>query len=431
MKEIIELLDSVVERTTFDAGDSRTLTSTDLREIYESDKLHGHLSPKTAAPNIPEDLFAPLFEKLHPLLGKYKEPESGNIGNGLVDLMGGPFPTSIDDFARILVKAAATLGPQRVAQLLFGWIEGEPLHYQTKALLSGVKIDQPLKLEGGLHITPLPMSLADTPTFLPDGVIPRQDGVFLGGVLLSIDCEAKPALYKPLTSEASPGKIKQTWAWGKILGLPLHTFCEALSLAYNDCVRWKSSWDDCGELQEFQILGGIGITHTDIPSFEPPTFQQRFLSQQHLEEARDIHFERHGDSKTDPRLDTAISRWIRSKRFNSSLSDSLIDLRVALEALYLDNAVGEMRFRLATNGAWHLGSNLAERRNYHKILSGAYKLASKAVHASEINFKKRDRELLATAQDACRKGILKRLKEKEAPNWNDLILGGIQQEEAT
>ena len=69
----------------------------------------------------------------------------------------------------------------------------------------------------------------------------------------------------------------------------------------------------------------------------PPTC----LLQVHLEQARDIHVKRHVDGKTCPRLDTAISRWLKSKRFMEPLSDKLIELRIALEALYLEDESGE------------------------------------------------------------------------------------------
>ena len=47
--------------------------------------------------------------------------------------------------------------------------------------------------------------------------------------------------------------------------------------------------------------------------------------------------------------------------------DRYIDLRIALEALYLEDfpderTTQEMRFRLALFGAWHLGDNFKERQ---------------------------------------------------------------------
>ena len=427
MQEIIRLLDLVVRQTTFDAGRLGTFSSDRLRAIHQHDKLRGGLTAKSATPKVPENLLAELTDRIRPLLRKYTNPESDRIGNGLVNLMGGlPQPT-IAEFARILVRAAATLGAIRVAQLLFGWIEGEPFYYQTKMVLTGVGIEHPLVLEEGIRITTLPESSADLPAYLPAHSFPQHGFLsLLGGVMLSIDCKAEPAFYLPSTNGALSDKIQHTRVQGKLPGLSLDAFCEAMSLACNGCVRWKFSWRDFGELEEFSPVFS-GMSHTNVPEFGTRTH----LPQESLEQARDIHLERYVGGKTNPRLDTAIGRWMGSKRFNASLSDRLIDLRIALEALYLDSDAGEMRFRLATNGAWHLGVDFAERRDYYKTLRGVYDLASKAVHAGVFTPTQEDQELLATAQDACRKGILKRLREKEKPDWNELILGGSQLEDTT
>ena len=114
---------------------------------------------------------------------------------------------------------------------------------------------------------------------------------------------------------------------------------------------------------------------------------------------------------------------MNSKRPESDLLDRFIELRIALEALYLKDRAGEMKFRLTTYGAWHLGGDLDERRKYHDTLRQTYDLASKAVHAGTLENTPENRELLKTAQDLCRDGILKRLKEGQEPNWNDMILG--------
>ena len=107
-----------------------------------------------------------------------------------------------------------------------------------------------------------------------------------------------------------------------------------------------------------------------------------------------------------------------------SLPDCFIELRVALEALYLRKGdMGELKFRLATYGAWHLGSNFDERRRYHTTISRMYNLASKAVHTGEIENKPGTLDILTDTQNLCREGILKRLKEKEKPKWEDMILG--------
>ncbi|MCY4423543.1 MAG: hypothetical protein OXC06_10780 [Acidimicrobiaceae bacterium] len=75
------------------------------------------------------------------------------------------------------------------------------------------------------------------------------------------------------------------------------------------------------------------------------------------------------------------------------------------------------------HGAWHLGEDYEERQTYQEILRDSYDLASKVVHAGEIEYSDNSLSLLDKAQDLCRKGILKRLRESEEPKWNELMLG--------
>ncbi len=105
------------------------------------------------------------------------------------------------------------------------------------------------------------------------------------------------------------------------------------------------------------------------------------------------------------------------------LTDYFIDLRIALEALYIDNNQGELRFRLAVNGAWHVGRNPAERRKIKKMLTKFYDAASRIIHGGEFDEAKDDHEWLDQARDICRRGILKALEVQEEPDWDGLILG--------
>ena len=118
-----------------------------------------------------------------------------------------------------------------------------------------------------------------------------------------------------------------------------------------------------------------------------------------------------------------------SKDFEKSQVDSLIDLRIALESLYLQDFLNEqsqeMRFRLALFGAWHLGVDFEERKKIRKRIRDAYDTASGAVHGGELENTPEIQELLLDAQDLCRRGILKVLREgyPSQERWGDLILG--------
>ena len=147
------------------------------------------------------------------------------------------------------------------------------------------------------------------------------------------------------------------------------------------------------------------------------------ITHDHLVQACELFVLRQSKAKTSKRLNIAIDRWLQSKRNSANIVDRFIDLRIALEALYLPNVSGESRFRVSTCGAWYLGKDFSSRRTYQKILRDSYDLASRGAHAGEISYSEANRELLANAQDLCREGILKRLKESKDPMWNELVLG--------
>ena len=121
-----------------------------------------------------------------------------------------------------------------------------------------------------------------------------------------------------------------------------------------------------------------------------------------------------------------IKRWIKSKS-DQLLADRFIDLRIALESLdlkdFLNEHSQEMRFRLTLFGAWHLGSEIGDRRLIRKRLRDAYDMASGAVHSGDVENIAKNRQLLSDAQDLCRRGILKLLREGHPHDWSDLILG--------
>ena len=260
MQEIIKLLDSVVQQTTFETLNLGTFSPEELCTTYRSDKLHGGLSETFIIPEVPEDLLAKLTQKLCPLLDRFMEDESNCIGNGLVHLIGDQSQPTIAEFAQILVRAAATLGAEKVVHLLFGWIDGEPLHYRACGFIYGVTINQPLAMGDGMYITP--NWSADMPAFKE-----MEHGI--GGVMLSINCQLEPALYRPPNTQKPLNSIQQARAWVQVKSPEhaLNTLCEALSLACNRYILPKFSWIVCEELENFRTIPAHYSTSiNDVPN---------------------------------------------------------------------------------------------------------------------------------------------------------------------
>ena len=365
--------------------------------------------------------------QLRTLFDPFVSADTDRIGNGLFALLGGHSkmrePT-MPEFAQNLIKPATILGTDRVVDLLCGWANGKPLRYQECVLLEGVTIEKDLQLQEGIRLQGLPRSTADLPLSLPYySRMSRNE--YLGGVVLRIDCEMSPAVYAPSNTEnvglsdEPQGSI--TCASGEIPKLGQDAFCESLSLACNHYIGWRSSWSDHGDLQLFMGMGG-GV------SYKPQTWPAKVrMSQDDLDSARTIHLARYSSNRKRS-LDIATRRWMTSKQ-RPSFADKLIELRIALEALYLKGGFGELKFRMATCCAWHLGADYDSRQKIFETVGKLYAIASKAVHGHTIEPKEESGAVLASAQDICRQGILKRLNEAGEPDWDKYVLGGCLAED--
>lgn len=368
----------------------------------------------------PADAMTQVESTLRPFLANHVEPETDRVGNGLVLLLGGfgeyDIP-KVRKFGEFLVDGAVKLGATRVVDLLLGWIAGEPLRYRWCALLDGVTLAGPLGLDEGVRLETLPPGSEDLPASLPDYGLLAED--VLNGVVVSVDCEMTPSLYVPQNGGPPTGLDHTvTEASSKIPNLSPDSFCESMSLACGGWVDWWRGWRDHGELEAFSWV------HPG-QSLKPRAGDEwTVFTQDNLNKARKIHLMRHGRRSGGDRraLHQAISRWIKSKR-SSADADRLIELRIALEALYGKGAMNEKAFRVSTYGAWHLGETVDERRRVRETLRKAYDDASRAIHASELKHTKTDKHLVRTAQAYCLRGILKRLEEPAAPAWDELILG--------
>lgn len=425
MDKFRELLEECV-RTTQWRSSYRCITPDEFKHLYPD--LRGDTQSQfeflSYKPIPSQTSLNRLTTQLRSLLEKFISPDTDRIGLGFSAVLGEDntlTKPTIPEFAKTLLKPATVLGPSRVTKQLAGWASDEPLRFQECALLDGVRIERDLEFPGGITLMKLPPAWEDLPSWLPY-FDPLTSGLkIVGSVVMRIEWEKSPALYPP--SDEKTGILSQELLESfrcnskknpsQILG----TFCESLSLACDHYVHWQSIWrDHCG-LQLFSdapIWGGI----YKAPSSPPPKVM---ISQEKVEQALSIYSERNSTSKKGG-LDIAIRRWMNSKQRRSH-EDKFIDLRIALEALYLKDGFGELKYRMAINCAWHLGSDFETRRSYFKKLRELYNTASKAVHGKGINYSDETRDILASAQDICRNGILRRLKEDKEPNWEKLVLG--------
>ena len=391
----------------------------------------------------PEASTSKLVDALRRMLGRFIDPEGDRIGHafpidvnsfsrstlrddGIIDC---EFVTTLRDFARALVQAAAIAGVEETARSVADWERGAPIRIDMSTVLNNLPLDAPVSLGKGFRLTPLAVTTSRLPRVPISERTPARD--YLGLTLLTRRLRASPVFFRPEGEGCAP-----TVQAHPVDTADLDRVCEALSLHANRHVSLSVFWNDYPDAAGFSSanpvcwwrsgdrMEPIDTKHLSIDSTGAATATPRDDAAHSLnpdELLRLLEALRHAHRK----LRIAAHRWRRSRIRGASPEDAYIDLRIALEALYLkdfaDEHSQEMRFRLALFGAWHLADSPDERRSVRKTLRDAYDDASKAVHLGEIPDGGRN---LASAQDLCRRGIIKLLLEGPPPDWGDLLLGG-------
>ena len=268
----------------------------------------------------------------------------------------------------------------------------------------------------------------------------RGDSVsrILGHTVLEFKASTSPALFVPPQSDDvyTPIPLLTRTALGRV---SLNTFFLALSLICNRQVGLAWSWIDYGEAGSFadpeadsSMLGpgmatellAKGYTRslttgvTQLSSYEPPTPN---LCENGLRRAWDLQKELQRRIDSDQRFQTAVTRWAKAASPGVLDPDRVIDLRIALESLYISSSEGELGFRLSITGARHLGTSLVERKAIRKTLVDFYRLASRVIHGTPLS-SNTDVSLVDAATKLCRDGILKIVEGRNQPDWTDFLL---------
>ena len=365
-------------------------------------------------------------------IDQYRVLRDSGGENGVSQL---EYESTPDGFAMSLLQAAAIIGVDKTTELLAAWKQGEPIRFRMSTVVNGVVVNNRYVPRQDIEIAALPLTTDELPR-LPDRdrMAPSD---YLGRTLVSLQASASPALFRPRLDE----KTAITCTKGRV---GFDTLCDALSLQANSHVSRTFVWtehDDAAlfclqdrQQQDWQIGGDRRFEHLTwgtekrlevgrkqgAVSIEPGQYVSiTTLNETELLSMIDAL------QGSDKKLHIAVERWRRSMRPSLAIVDRLIDLRIALEALYLKDFTGEksqeMRFRLALIGAWHLGETHARRQEIRKGLRDAYDMASRAVHTGETPVKAD--ATLKEAGTLCREGILKLLREGPPADWGNLILG--------
>lgn len=425
----------------------RALSSEELTSAYAG-RRH-HTGSMRADCHVSDDTMGSLVAEVRKELAEFICPQSGRIGhafpidqirvvrisdgeNGVTHL---EYESTPEDFAESLLRAAAIVGVDKATELLAAWKHGVPVRFRTSTVVNGVVVDDRYVPRQDIEIVALPLTTDELPR-LPDRdrMVPSD---YLGRTLVSLQASASPALFCPRQDDRGKSAITRTK--GEV---GFDTLCDALSLQAKSHVSWTFAWMEHGDaapfcLRDWQIVGDGRFEHLTWGSRtwcetgrKPGAVsieRGKYVSITTFDESRLLSMIE-ALQGSDRKLRIAVERWKRSMRRDSAVVDKLIELRIALEALYLKDFTNErsqeVRFRLALFGAWHLGETFTRRQEIRKVLRDAYDEASGAVHTGEAPVGAR--ATLKKARALCREGILKLLEEEPPVDWGDMILGPDQ-----
>ena len=422
----------------------RALSSEELALAYTNQR--DRIGRMRADCHLTDDTMGSLVAEVRKELAEFICPQSGHLGHAfpidqyrVIRNSGGEngvshleYESTPENFTESLLRAAAIMGVDKTTELLAGWKQGGPVQLRKSTVVNGVVVNRRYVPRQDIEIVSLPLTTDELPR-LPDRdrMVPSD---YLGRTLLSLQASASPSLFCPRQDDK--GKTAITRTKGKV---GFDTLCDALSLQANSHVSWTFVWTEYEDaapfcLRNWQIVGDGRFEHlmwgtrtwqeTGRKSGAVSIERGQYVSITMLDETELLSMIEALQS-SDRKLRIAVERWRRSMRPSLAIVDRLIELRIALEALYLKDFANEksqeMRFRLALIGAWHLGETYAKRQQIRNVLRDAYDKASGAVHTGKAPVGA-DAALMK-ARKLCREGILKLFREGPPADWGNLILG--------
>ena len=460
-EELRAALDGAVSRATFDLGridtarpegllssyasrPDETLDPQGFREMHERMRREGESWRHSPAVRLDDECRTALMATIRDLLGDFIDPSTDSVCHAFP--MGGDRGitataqgdelythvrlSSVEKFADSLLQGAAVAGSNRVTDLVAGWVEGAPVVYRT-CIVVPITIARAVSPVAGVDVVPLALSTPDLPAGLP----PRNGksrADYLGQSLVSVNTEATPALFRPETRSLT----RETARAALTPQVTLETIREALSLEADLFVDHGLAWDDYGEFSALAHHAGLGRGTLDYLRHRKRqvTNMETGISTVDVsdDDIRAVSEERigailQGLQHADDRTRMAVARWKMAKNAARDLRNRLIDLRIALESLFLSAQPNhEMGFRLAATGAWFVGEDASDRRRVWHTLRAAYDLSSAAVHGGDMKKGKKKGKgrstVLAEGLAVCRKGILRVLEEGPITEGTELIL---------
>ena len=318
----------------------------------------------------------------------------------------------VSSFASRLLVSSAIQGVDSLVSLIRGWLDGEPLRYRICHTVP-LYIDSAIKPLDGLRIEPLPLSTNELPADLPLRRDTEQRR-YLGQTLVSIDATVEPVFFRPVTGSAhgtaatrpmaDPPSTSLDIVW-EALSLELDRYIEP-DLQWWDYSRLpRLAWDDATvKRSSVDNIPGQWSTRTHVTTFSPSP-QPKHLCERGV---RELLLQL---TRAERRTRIASARWRKSKDWLAEhiperFKDSLIELRIALEATFL----GRYNKKVC-NSVTKCAAELLNKHNDNlEAVGRAYGIASKVIHSRESIDWRNAATIRSEAQSICREGILKILR---------------------
>ena len=378
--------------------------------------------------HIDEVVLEELTQIVRIILNEYLDTESDEFRNGLCGLLGGRLVLSAEDFAERALRASAVSGPEEVADKIIKWSRGGSFQYKHEALLNlrgHVGDEGIIGIEEGIEIEKLPGSSAEASKCIP-GLVSFQLGQddLSSNIVLRIACEWKPVFLGRQEGErqCSPECGQTHWNQGKfpMTWNTVEELCQSMAVTMGRPVSWRFQWRNC-QADELFTDGNAPFGKRGEHSKSP----QLSVKEEDLIKAWDFHVQREIAKGKIPDVEGAIKRLHRSQQA-LTLEDQAIELRIALEILFLSRGEGseELSFRLALRAARYIGVDAADREKWFKVAKYAYRIGSRVIHGGGIKLKdeEKNRQIIAEGQKLCIEGIKKRIKEQRDPDWDKVML---------
>ena len=337
---------------------------------------------------------------------------------------------SMEDVLEGLLRLAIAEGETTAAKSFYKRMDDDHVVLQQYFMLTGIKIEEEIRLFDGIHLLPLPTDTELLPGYLPLTFSPdlRADH-FSGGTLLRIDLRVGPVFVKPDSSYSLDGPGPMSSFSRKVHSNDIddfhpQRFFQALFLATGCLVEQAVQWQHLSDDQMFTINIGGGLSYR---LNELARIRNTTMDDSQLKESIAVYGKMTSlfkNRKVEDWLRVPIDRLIKSKA-QGDLVDKMIDVGIALESFYLRNTENrELAFKMSLRAALYLGPEARKRKSLLYKFIEIYAQRSHAVHQgkkSEIM----TNEFVEEAQELCKTSILKALDDGIEPNWNKLVLGDL------